>query len=317
MWIRQENSKFVELNIGQREKLENLVQSKEKMTTENAVKLQKNFNPPEKNNYEQRFKAQKIAIKKLSRKLEVQNQVIDNLKLGIIEKQTLKSLEESKIEIREIFSHCSVKVRCKLAPPVAFNETFMISTRKAPESIKRMEQRALERIRRREIIMERKHIIEENRKRLIQEAIESKRVQDDEKKKRNLELIKERRRKELEIEKARQKNKLIHFEKLKNAQYFYEKKLLKKGFEKIKKNSTEQKNNYLKSVEHYERKIIRVSFGKWQALIERLYKDKYKLAQQVFSWNIISRTFKIWQGVNYTLNILIIDSNKSLLGIFE
>lgn len=304
IWKRKQKLKKEKINsikskLENKEKLNNLINSLKKYKKNHRENdfcdMFPSTEPATPKNYKNRFKAQKTTIDRLTLKLEEKDRLIQELKLGILDRNALKSATEAKFEIREIFADCSVKVRCKVSPPQDYNEKFMITTQKAPKILQEMEERALERAKRREIIFERKRIIEENRKRILSQALENKRVQDEEEKKQNLEIIKEHRRKELEREKLKQERKLIFLEKYNRAIIFYNSKSLKWALQGLRQNLCEAKYNEVKSCVHYKTKLIHTAFKHWLSFVEDKYHDKNVLADAFFAKTILSKTFKILQ----------------------
>jgi hypothetical protein len=298
--LKKDKAESVRIKLEQREKLDNLMKvlKKYKKEQKGDVKFEEIKPKVAVHSFRNRFEAQKSTIEKLTLKLEEKDRLIDELKLGILDKDALKSLNQTKIEIREIFANCSVKVRCKLPPPPDYSEKFMISTQKAPKIVQEMEEKALERAKRRELILERKRRIEENRQRMIAEALEKKRIQDEEEKKRSLETMKERRRKELELEKIKQANRLILLEKLKKAAALHRRNLLKKSFRSLLFNYLESKNNHERSVSHYRTKLLSRAVAEWLNFVELKYCDKNALADAVFAKKILTKTLTTWREVN-------------------
>ncbi|XP_018576015.1 coiled-coil domain-containing protein 191 [Anoplophora glabripennis] len=255
--------------------------------------------PPSPQIYENRYKAQKSIIIMQKAKLEEQNKVIEELKMGVIREDLLKSIENTKNNIREIFSNCSSKVKCKV-PVVVIQETqqFKIRTQKAPKIVQQLEQRALLRAQKRQLVLETKRLIEEARQKMLEEAIENKRVMEEEERKRNLEIIKERRKKELEQEKVRQANKQKYLESLNKAINFYNKLTLAKCFKKLYKNCQTNKANALLAKEHYETKTLKRNIYRWCDFVEDTYKLKYEIADAHFTYTVLKKTLKIWHEVH-------------------
>ncbi|KAJ8928021.1 hypothetical protein NQ314_019432 [Rhamnusium bicolor] len=223
--MKKEKVELLENKIEQKEKLDKFIKKLKKCKkqeqanylkeeTECREKMSKQLKPF--SNYKNRFNAQKTIIDMQKAKLEEQNKIIEELQLGIIREDLLKSIANTKTNIREIFKNCSEKIKCKAS--IIFTEEkqeFMINSQKAPKVIQQMEQRALQRAQKRQIILERKRLIEKARKQMVEEAIEKKRAMEEEEKKKNLEAIKERRKKELELEKNKTSKETTIFAKLK------------------------------------------------------------------------------------------------------
>ncbi|XP_056634635.1 merozoite surface protein 9 [Diorhabda sublineata] len=249
--------------------------------------------------YKNRYDAQKTIIQMQKAKLEEQSKIIQDLKVGIISDDLLKSIENTKTNIREIFGNCSTKIKYKIPLILSDESRFLVNSHRVPKIVQKLEHRALERAQNREMILERKRIIEEARQKMLQEAIEKKRVLEEEEKRRSLELMKERRQKELEAEKIRQANKQKYMEKLNKAVGFHNKLLLKQNLRKLFKNILIARKNNFVAVEHYQHKTMKKCFDNWQILVESTYKLKYQKADAHFEYVLLRTSLKIWQKVRF------------------
>uniref|UniRef100_A0A6P7FEG6 Caldesmon-like n=1 Tax=Diabrotica virgifera virgifera TaxID=50390 RepID=A0A6P7FEG6_DIAVI len=249
--------------------------------------------------FKNRFDVQKSIIELQKSKLEEQNRIIQDLKLGIINDDLLKSIENTKINIREIFGSCSGKNKYKIPLILGEEPKFSITSQVAPKIVQKMEQRALERAKNREIILERKKLIEEKRERMLQEAIERKRVLEEEEKKRSLEIIKERRRKEMEMEKIRCMNKQKYMAKLNTAVEFYNRLLLKQTLLQLYSYMKDGRDKRFLAVDYYEKKILKESIVSWQQVVESAYKVKYEIADAHFEYKLLKRSIQCWQKVSF------------------
>lgn len=219
--------------------------------------------------YKSRFQAQQdiIAVQKM--KLDQQNKVIEDLKLGKITEELSKSLETSKTDIREIFAKSSTRTKCKIVPlleDINNIRNFQLKSEKAPKIVQAMEQRAEKRALRRQIILERKRIIDEENKRMAELTLERKRIQDEEEKKRNLEELKERRRKEMQIQKIRQKNIEIHTNNVNRAIHLYHLKLKMFGFKAFRTIIRIKHENVAKSEKFLVDSLVKKCFHTWLKL---------------------------------------------------
>ncbi|EFA09647.1 hypothetical protein TcasGA2_TC011773 [Tribolium castaneum] len=293
--MRIEKSKAVQKKLEQQEKLENLIKALKKVQKEEKTEPR---TQPLKvlNNFKNRFVAQKSTIERLTSKLEQKERLILELKLGILDKE---AFNESKVEIREIFAKCSAKTRCKVAPPVDYSEKFMIMTQKAPKFVQELEERALERAKRHEVVLERKRQMDETRARIIAEALEKKRAQDEEEKKKYLEMMKERRRLELEREKKRQVNKAIFMEKMQKAEDLHNRHLLKNALKKLLDEYIDMKMKQEKSELHLKITILSKSITAWKQFVEGKYRDKNALADACFARNALTRVMDKWRKLRH------------------
>ncbi|XP_025832094.1 coiled-coil domain-containing protein 191 isoform X2 [Agrilus planipennis] len=241
----------------------------------------------EANSFSHRFKAQKEIIETQKVKLQEQAKLIEALRLGKLEEELQKSLDSTKINIREIFSKCSTKIKF---------------SSKAPKIIKEMEQKAFERAVRREFILEKKKMLDEERKRLKELEIDNKKAQDEEARKKNMEAIKERRKRDLEIQKRRQRNKELYLSKLKIAENYHKKKLLRFGLECFKKLIQIKNGNNLKSKAFYKKILLRNTWKRWQKLVYDRDFEKSQIARQHYQNKLLQRSFRCWCRI-YRLSI--------------
>lgn len=234
--------------------------------TPDNKKINKNVHEQE-NKYKHRFQAQQNIINVQKTKLEQQCKLIEDLKLGKITVEIAKSLENTKNEIREIFSKSSAKIKCRISPLIedVSNKSinFELRTDKAPKIIQEMEKRAQERALKRQIILERKRIIDEEKKRVAALILEQKRIQDEEEKKRNLEAMKEKRRKEMELHKIRRINKEKYFNNLNKAIELHERHLKFFGLKCFVKLVIIKRDNMEKSIQFYDQFLVKKCFNKW------------------------------------------------------
>uniref|UniRef100_A0AAR5PN76 Sfi1 spindle body domain-containing protein n=1 Tax=Dendroctonus ponderosae TaxID=77166 RepID=A0AAR5PN76_DENPD len=240
-----------------------------------------------------RYKSQKLIINTQRSKIEEQNRIISELKLGIIREDLLKSIENTKIDIRDIFSNCSEKL-LTAAPLLRAPEerkNLMILSQKAPKTIQKMQQRAIERAQYREIILERKKLIEETRQKLLAEAIEKKRVLEEEEKEHNLRAINEQRKKELLRQKRRLERKQEFERKYSKAQRFYNTALTRQCLRKLFSNYAKAKENYTLAKEFYLHKQKTWIFKAWLGYVETKFETKYTVADAHFARKALANAF--------------------------
>ncbi|KAF7279951.1 hypothetical protein GWI33_006577 [Rhynchophorus ferrugineus] len=249
------------------------------------------------NNFKNRYKAQKNIIDNQRAKLEEQEKIISELKLGIIREDLLKSIEKTKFNIRDIFSHCSGKLLLKapLIQPPDEREKIMVSSQKAPKLVQQMEKRALERAKCRELILERKKLMEAARQKLLEEAIEKKRFLEEEERKRSIELINEQRKKQMELRRIRQYKRHIFEEKMAKAQHFYHNLLIMQTFRKLYTNYNNSRYNWSLAVSHHLYKTKATIFKHWMGYVESKYEVKYELADAHFNYKLLKEGILKWK----------------------
>ncbi|KAG5897473.1 hypothetical protein JTB14_031099 [Gonioctena quinquepunctata] len=293
--IKKEKVNIIESKINQADKLNNFIRKLKKRkkseknnkhetveilkeeSADNPVKYVMNYPKPS-SNYKNRFNAQKAIIELQKAKLERQNEIIEDLKLGIIQEDLLNSIENTKTNIREIFSDCSEKIKC--------SENRATNGKKSSgEGTKPRD------------YFEKETVNEEKRQRLLEEAIEKKKALEEEEKKRQLDMMKERRKKELEQEKIRQANKQRYMDNMNRAIEFHNGILVEQCFKKLKINLQKSKERYLLACQHYERTLLKRSFGNWIFDVESSYILKYEIADAHFEYKILKRVIQIWREV--------------------
>ncbi|CAG9854985.1 unnamed protein product, partial [Phyllotreta striolata] len=294
---RRERRRNLEHAKQQKDKIDFFIHElkKRKTTVQTLTNQSKNINKTNLhtgNNYRSRYEAQKSIIELQKAKLEEQNRIIKELKLG----QLCADLEKSrvKINIREIFANCSRQLKHKIPLVMKEESKFSIDTRKVPKIIQLVEQKSLERAEKRRIILERKQQIEEARQKMIEKAMEEKRAVEEEGIKKQLELMKERRRKELEMEKTRRRNQQIYAEKFNKATKFYNSLLLNFCFHKLYRNVQKRRDNEQLAAYHYKRNLLKKCLTSWMQLIEDHHKAQYNKAVDHYQENILRKTIIHW-----------------------
>lgn len=247
--------------------------------------------------FKNRFMTQKNIINLQKSKLEEQNKIIEELKFGIIREDILKSIENTKINIREIFAGCSERIKCKLPTGFVEEQKFNVNIQKAPKIVQQMEERALERAKNREIILERKKLIEEIRQKMVVEAIERKRVLEEEERKRILETIKEKRKRELKLERLRQEKRIVFEEKLKISVEFHDRLLKEQCVRKLYNNLILCRQREFNAIEHHRKKVLKESLTNWMNFVESLYIVKYETADALFTYKVLKKCISSWKEV--------------------
>ncbi|XP_050304953.1 coiled-coil domain-containing protein 191 [Anthonomus grandis grandis] len=247
--------------------------------------------------FKNRYKSQKSIIELQRSKIDEQTKIINELKLGIIREDLLKSIENTKIEIREIFSNCSERLlnKAPLVKALDEREKMMVSCQKAPKMIQKMQQRAIERAKYRELILERKRLLEETRQKLLEEALEKKKSLEEEERKRNLETINEQRKKDLQLQKIRNEKKIEFERKLFVAGNFYNKVLKRQCFKKLLNYYLKSKENHSLAKEFYLKKQKTWVMKTWWGHIESKYKLKNDVADAFFKFRIVKESFVQWK----------------------
>lgn len=312
IYKRKNRREFLEVRIEQKVKLDKFIrklknqqkQSIETMDKQQHKHVNRAVTPNTSKIYINRFKAQKAIIDMQKSKLKEQNKLIEELKLGIIREDLEKSIENTKINIRELHSSCSHKV--KMLAPVATIDVpnLSLNSIKAPKFVQKMEERAMQRAQKHEIIQNRKKLIEAARQKMLEEAIERKKVLAEEDRKQNLEVIKERRKRVLDIERVRQMNKQRYYENLNKAIRLHKMLALRKSFNELYKNFLYFKEKSMLAVDHFKNNILRKSIQAWIDYIGILYKPKYDVAEAYFTYTVLRNCLETWKWVNIFKYIL-------------
>lgn len=260
---------------------------------------------PESACYKHRFEAQQSIIQMQKHKLIQQEKVIQELKLGKLNKDINQSLEETEKEIRETLNKCSIKVRSKMRPTfkvenVVEDDTlkFQITSEKAPKIVQQMEQRALEREKKRQAILERKQLLDKLKKEAIQMEIEKKKALDEEERKKHIREIKERRRKEMEIQQLKQIRKQKFLENCEKADNLYRRKLVKFAFKGLSRLMIIKENNEIRSEIFYEKRLKKICWNSWKKYIMEIQNLQVIKAKQFYESHLKQRIFKAWDNVS-------------------
>lgn len=255
--------------------------------------------------YKHRFQAQNDIISNQKVKLVEQERIISELKLGRLEQDIYKSIKDTKSQMKELYNNncCSIKVRCQLKPiPAQLEENdlvqFKIKTDKAPKIVQQMEKRALEREERRQVILKRKQIMDEQKKKAIQESIERKQAQDNEERERNLNNIKIQRKKALEIQKQLQMRHQKYLKDIEVADTFRETKLLCFGFRAFAKLLTIAQINECKCIDFHKIYLKRKYFKVWTKFVLDAEILRTQKACAIYEYNLKRRTLIIWKNVS-------------------
>lgn len=307
MWKNVVNSRKDEKEIitiqSQEDKLDSLIETLKKMKRDEDLKKSEKYelnSEKSRSSYKNRFLVQKNIINLQKTRLEEQNKIIEELKLGIIREDILKSIENTKINIKEIFAGCSEKNKCRIPAVFVEENKFNVNIQKAPKIIQQMEERALQRERKREIILERKKIIENMRQKLLEEAIEKKRVLEEEDRKRNLEIMKEKRKKELELERIRHEKRKQFEEKMNIAVEFHTKLLKQQCIRKLYNNLMLSREKKVVAIVHFKNKVLRECLNLWMDFVDSLYIVKYEIADAHFSYKMLKKCLDTWKEVIIT-----------------
>lgn len=275
--------------------------SNSKHENENNTKDHSNYNVQCKDIYKNRHKAQQNLIKAQKIKLQEQEKIIESLKIGIILDEAQKSLENSKYEIRDVFKRCCEKVKCKITPLEAIQNdanTIEIKTSKVPKIVCQMEERALERAIRRNIILERKKLMEEKKRKEIENAVAHKKAVDEEQRQKNLDLIKERRKMEAELERRRQENKKKYLDNINKANGFYKRKMMYKFFNAFKILIEIKMEFEVKSEIFYKSLLKKKCINSWRMYIRnRIEKENFE-ANCLYNYKLTRKIWRAWRSVS-------------------
>ena len=234
------------------------------------------------NTFEHRFEAQRRVIETQRTKLTQQDRIIESLKLGLIEDELEKSLSNSKSEIKEVFRKCSVKVRCRSTVSNENVTTMHVKSRSVPRIFRCMEKRAEERSLKRQIIAQRKTMLEEIKRKHAEKVVERKKAADEEQRLKNLQAVKDARLREIELEKLKKTERETYLRGLRRAMLHRDNKLKQLGFSLFcnilhtKRRNEELGNAFYNSV--VQRKCIR----KWHQYVGSEMRRKYLQADSVY-----------------------------------
>ncbi|KAF5291180.1 hypothetical protein FQA39_LY14422 [Lamprigera yunnana] len=247
-----------------------------------------------------RLEAQKEIIQMQKNKLIEQDRLIQELKLGNINDDVNKTIQCTKKDLSEVWKNCSLKLKCKIKSNNLLeniNKDLIelgIKSIRAPKIIQRMKDREMERNKRRQLIFERKKIIDEAKKRAIEMEIAEKRSQDDEERKKYLEDLEKRRKAQLEFYRQSKLNREKYLEDCQKADRFYKRKLTELGFNVLRELISTKQQNFMKSEIFYEINLKRRGMRFWKKYVLELdYKRSYK-AVLLFKYKLKKKCFTYW-----------------------
>ncbi|KAK9877049.1 hypothetical protein WA026_016078 [Henosepilachna vigintioctopunctata] len=250
--------------------------------------------------YKYRFEAQKNIIEQQKFKLQEKEKIINELRVGIMTEEVKEFQNKSKLLIRELFQDCKIKMAGKV--PLDYlptnGEKLWIKTKNAPKILQQLEKRAFDRMKYREMIRERKKLLDETKKKIHEELLEQKKYLEEEEKKKQLELMKEKRKEELIKIKMRQINKEKFLENLEKAKQQYQLKLLKYTFLKWKLTYKWSLDKKVKGDIHYKTCLLKKSINTLLNIVEMKYSMKYEMADVFHRKLILGRTFNILKERN-------------------
>ncbi|KAL3268920.1 hypothetical protein HHI36_008007 [Cryptolaemus montrouzieri] len=242
--------------------------------------------------FRNRFQAQKTIINKQKIKLHEQERIINELKMGILTEEVRNSLDKSKSDIRELFGDCKLKLIGRVPleyVPLNDSEKISVHSQSAPKILQLLEQRAYERMKYREMIKERKRILEETKKKLYEEALEQKKCLEEEEKKKHLEMIRERRKEDLERMAIRQANKEKFIKDSTTATEMYKRKLLAHSFSRWKFQFKWSRDKAVLCEEHYKKNILKKSFKALLGIVQIKYSIKYNVADKFYKRSMLKK----------------------------
>lgn len=247
--------------------------------------------------FHNRFLTQRKIIDMQRLKLMDQEKMITQLKLGIITKENMK--KNDKHEMRQLFQNCKLKLLGKV--PLDYlpqNQDLLVKTQPAPRIIQELERRALERIKYREIIKERKRKLEETKKQFQEENLRRKHQILEVERFKQLKMLNERQKKEQEKIKMRHVQKEKFLKNLNKAILFHEKNLLKRMFSIWKCDHFHSLNNWRISEEHHVQKILEKNFKILLDTVHSKYLFKCESADGLLKKTLLKKSLKGLKEVN-------------------
>ncbi|XP_044754658.1 coiled-coil domain-containing protein 191 [Coccinella septempunctata] len=280
-------------NLSTREKVQRLIDcmKKRKETKPVSGKNEESSLKSRGASFQNRFSAQKKIIEMQRSRLMEQEKIINELKMGILSKDDIH--KNDKYDISELFQDCRIKLLGKV--PLEYipkNQDLFVKTQTVPKIIQELEKRALERMQYREIIKERKKMLEETRKQLQEENLRKKHQMEEEERLRHLEMLNERHRKEQEKMKLRKINKEIFMKNMNRAVQFHDKKILIKIFYIWKYEYISSLSKLQMSEDYFKKKVLKKHFMILLELVHYKYSLKCVMADSFQRNKLLRRSFR-------------------------
>lgn len=233
------------------------------------------------------YERQQTKIDNQKKLLEKQQKEIERLKMQQLKLETEKAMLENQKLSNKILNNAEKELKIKNPP----KKQLSLALASPADLLNRMELRAIQRQAKWEAIKERQKIIEQEKYRKKQEQEEkSMREQMELKRKRLFEAREKLKLKKIE-ECKRQMERDILREKIKVADEFYSKLLIKRSFFAFQNNLNIVKLKMENASKFYDRKLTITFFNDWRSYSQKCLCVKIQLADQHYKKKLKRRIF--------------------------
>lgn len=252
------------------------------------------------------YDRQQVKIDNQKKLLEKQQKEIERLKLQQLKLESEKAMLENQKLLKQTFDESEKRLKIKHVPPKS-TDVLKVS---ALDILNRMEIRALDRQAKWEALKERRRKMEQEKQRKKQQLEENCiKEQMDLKRKQLFEAREHIKLKRNEEYKRKIEKKMLR-ENIKIADNFYRKYLLRKGLEVFIKNIMNVRSQIREASYFYEKKILEMCFNKWRFFVSNNSNEKIFLADQFYKQKLMKTTFLAFFKV---YNRIILDNTRYLI----
>lgn len=262
-----------------------------------------------KKDYEHKMKVQQDIIELQKLKIQRQERLITEMKLVKFSEMLKESKNDLKMELinaKRGNTKLRVKARCielaaniKPDPEEEERRKMMAQGLMVPKFLQKMQDRAIERLTRHEEARERRLRLE-NEKDEIKNQIElSKRMEDEEGKRKRLLEMREKRRQEKIIKQLKEQERLRFQENLKRAKDHYTKSLMKQlGFRAFQLMIRLKRTNHRKSMIFRRKMCMKKCFNLWFINAKIVWDNKRAQADRLHEISLVRGRLTVWKHVH-------------------
>ncbi|XP_025420043.1 coiled-coil domain-containing protein 191 isoform X2 [Sipha flava] len=272
------------------EKIDNFltkIQEKLHVDQQKSSKMQKTWCRIVPKQIKTTYDRQQIKIENQKKLLEKQQKEIERLKLQQLKLESEKAMLENQKLIKQTFNESEKRLKIKHVPP----KSTVALKANASDILNRMEIRALDRQAKWEALKERRRKMEQEQQRKKQQLEENCLKEQMELKRKQLFEARENMKLKKNEECKRKMERKILRDNIKIADNFYRKCLLKKGLEAFIENLMNVRTQIREASYFYDKKMLEICFNKWRFFVNNNSNEKIFLADQFYKQKLMKTMF--------------------------
>lgn len=284
-----------------------------KTKKESKVKVKqpspKSTSKESKKEYEHKLKSQQDIIELQKLKIQRQERMITEMKLAKFSEMLKESKNDLKMELinaKRGNTKLRAKARCiemaaniKPDPVEEERRKLLAQGLVVPIFLQKMQERAFERLARHEKAQERRLKLETDKEEMKTAAEISRRLEDEEVKRKRLVEMREKRRQEKMAKVLKEQERQRFQENLKKARDFYVKRLMQRiGFRVFELLIRLKRTNHKKSTIHRRKMCMKKCFNVWHINAEIVWDHKRAQADRLYDLSVLRASITIWQHVH-------------------